>query len=138
DALTHEIVERRAPVLIRDAITDPRGGLSALRAWKVRAILGVPILHGERVIGLLYLDNAGALHPYTDAQVEAAAAVGGLAGAALARCEADARLRAERDAAVRQCRLLRRAALADSRFGQVVLGGGGVGGIVGALAELTA
>ena len=59
DLITREIVETHAPVLIRDTLTDPRAAQGALRAWKVRAILGVPLLHGDEVTGLLYLDPAG-------------------------------------------------------------------------------
>src|ERR1700712_4159634 len=45
DAFTRELVETGAPVLIGDALTDPRARQGTLRAWKLRTVLGVPLLH---------------------------------------------------------------------------------------------
>jgi sugar diacid utilization regulator len=47
------------------------------------------------------------------------------------------RLRRQLDTATRQNRLLRGVAIADGRFARVVLDGGGLGGVVAVLAELT-
>ncbi len=137
DAFTREVIETRAPVLIEDTLTDPRAAQSTLRAWKIRTILGVPLVHGESVVGLLFLDPAGAPFAFTNAHVEAAGAIGRLAGDLLASRAAATAAREERDTLDRQNRLLRGASLADRRFGQAVLDGVGIGGIVAALAELT-
>ena len=137
DRITREIVETRAPVLIRDALTDPRAAQGALRAWKVRTVLGLPLLHGDDVTGVLYLDPGGAPATFTDAGVEAAAAIGRIAGELLgARAAFDA-VRAERDRLERRNKLMCGASLAERRFGQAVLEGAGVGGIIAALAHLT-
>ena len=137
DAFTREIVGTRSPVLIEDTLTDPRAAQSTLRAWKIRTILGVPLLHGERVVGVLFVDPAGAPFAFTPDHVEAVAAIGRIAGELLAGRAASSALREERDTLDRQNRLLRGASLADRRFGQAVLDGAGIGGIVAALAELT-
>src|SRR5919112_100396 len=70
DAFTREIVVTAAPVLIRDTRTDPRGAQSALRAWKVRAVLGAPLLHEGEVLGVVFFDNAEEPHPYAPVHVE--------------------------------------------------------------------
>jgi len=118
DAFTREVVETRAPV-------------------QARAVLGVPVVHGDEVVGLLLLGDGDAAHPYAPEQIEAAAAAGRLAGEALARLEQLERLRRQLDTATRQNRLLRGVSIADGRFTRVVLDGGGLGGVVEVLAELT-
>lgn len=137
DAFTREIVVTRMPVLIADALNDPRAAQGVLRAWGVCTILGVPILHGDEVTGLLFLDPAGTPFAFTDDQVEAAGAIGRLAGDLLAARAAAMAAHARGDVLARQNRLLRGASLADRRFGQAVLAGAGVAGVIGALAELT-
>jgi sugar diacid utilization regulator/GAF domain-containing protein len=137
DSFTREIVATAAPVLIRDTLTDPRGAQSALRSWKVRSVLGVPLLHDRDVIGVMFLDNAEQQHPYAPAHLELAAAVGRLAGALVANALAAERLRLRGDTAARQNRLLRCATTADNRFSHVVINGGGLRSIATVLAELT-
>ena len=137
DTFTRELVQTRAPVLIEDAPTDPRGAQSQLHAWKIRTVLGVPLVHGDRVLGLLFLDPAGAPFAFTDDHVEAATAIGRIAGDLLAARAAASAGREQRDTLDRQNRLLRSASLADRRFGQAVLDGAGIGGVIAALAELT-
>src|SRR3954466_1238599 len=130
DAITREILETHAPVLIRDTLTDPRAAQGALRTWKVRTVLGVPLLHGDEVTGLLYLDPAGAPASFSEAAMEGAAAIGRIAGELLGTRAAFDAVRAERDTLERRNRLLCGASLAERRFGQAVLEGAGVGGIV--------
>jgi sugar diacid utilization regulator len=137
DAFTREVIETRAPVLIEDTLSDPRAAQSTLRAWKIRTILGVPLVHGETVLGLLFLDPAGAPFAFTSDQVEATGAIGRLAGDLLAARAAATSAREERDTLDRQNRLLRGASLADRRFGQAVLDGAGIGGVIATLADLT-
>lgn len=137
DALTRAIVETRAPVLIADTLSDLRAAQSTLRAWKVRTVLGVPLVHGDEVLGLLFLDPAGTRFTFSPADVEAVGAIGQLAGDLLATRAWLASGRAELEALERQNRLLRGASLADRRFGQSVLDGEGIHGVVASLAELT-
>jgi sugar diacid utilization regulator len=137
DSFTREIVATAAPVLIRDTQTDPRAAQSALRHWKVRAVLGVPLLHERDVIGVLFFDNAERPHPYAPAHVEIAASAGRLMGALVAQALAAERLRLRVETATRQNRLLRCATTADNRFSHVVINGGGLRAIAAVLAELT-
>lgn len=137
DAITAEIVRNRAPCLIRDARSDPRAARTAVREWSVRSLLGVPMLHGGEVVGLLILDNADEPHPYGQAHIEIATALADLGAAALMRVQAAAQHRAQLETATRQNRLLRGAATADHRLGQVLLGGGGLRSFARVIAELT-
>jgi sugar diacid utilization regulator len=137
DPFTREIVATAAPVLIRDTRTDPRGAQSALRTWKVRAVLGVPLLHEGEVLGVLFFDNAEEHHAYAPVHVEIAAAAGRLAGGLIGRALETERLRQRADTAARQNRLLRCATTADNRFSNVVVDGGGLRAIATVLAELT-
>src|SRR4051794_23671954 len=137
DLITREILETHAPVLIRDTLTDPRAAQSALRTWKVHTVLGVPLLHGDEVTGLVYLDPAGTPAAFSEAAIESAAAVGRIAGELLGARAAFAALREERDALERRHKLLCGVSLAERRFSHAVLEGAGVAGIVAALAQLT-
>ncbi|MBS1892728.1 MAG: GAF domain-containing protein, partial [Actinobacteria bacterium] len=44
DRFTHEIVATKAPVIITDALHDPRPVKATMREWNVRSMLGVPML----------------------------------------------------------------------------------------------
>jgi sugar diacid utilization regulator/GAF domain-containing protein len=137
DSFTREIVATAAPVLIRDTQTDPRGAQSALRTWKVRAVLGAPLLHEREVVGVLFFDNAEHPHPYAPVHVEIAAAAGRLAGCLIGQALAAQRLQQRADTAARQNQLLRLATTADNRFSHAIVAGGGLRSIAGVLAELT-
>src|SRR5262245_19489688 len=54
DAFTREILETKAPVVIRDAQRDPLPIRSTMRAWNIRAMMGVPMLLSGEVIGLIF------------------------------------------------------------------------------------
>lgn len=137
DAFTREIVKTRMPVLIRDVASDPRAAQGTLRNWHVRAVLGVPMLIGEDLIGVLFLDNVDRPYPYTSDQVAAATDLAALAAGAVANTREAERTRTRLATVVRQNRLLRHAATVDHRLHRVVLGGGGVRAIVQELAEVT-
>ena len=62
DRFTKEIVARKRPVLITDAQHDPRPIRSAMRAWDVRSMLGVPMVERGEVTGLIFLDNGDVPH----------------------------------------------------------------------------
>jgi PAS domain S-box-containing protein len=56
-----EVVRRRAPLLIRDASTDPRVRDPALHGdTGVHALYGVPLLHGGEVVGVAKLASRSA------------------------------------------------------------------------------
>jgi sugar diacid utilization regulator len=137
DAITQEILRTRAPVLIRDTRADPRAAQASVRTWRVRSLLGVPMLAGQEIVGLLFFDNARDAHPYSPADVEIASTVARLLAGAVAQDKAVAQLRAQAELAVRQNRLLRNTAAAEHRLSQTLLEGGGLPAVVALVAELT-
>ncbi|UTI62337.1 helix-turn-helix domain-containing protein [Paraconexibacter antarcticus] len=137
DAITRDIVAGAAPVFIRDTAADPRTSLMAIRHWHVRTLLGLPLSHDGEVIGVAMVDNGQRAYPYRPEQMAAAAALADAAGAAIGRAREARQLRAQMETVARQNRLLRDASTADQRLAQIVLTGGGLGAIAGAVAELT-
>jgi sugar diacid utilization regulator len=137
DRFTREILRTRAPVLLRDALADPRPIRSTMRAWNVRAMLGVPMLLRGEVIGILFLDNEDVPHPFTRAQQELSATFANLAAIAIGQAQLTSTLRRTIRTAAHQNRLLRRGAEVDERLTQLILDGANLREIAGAVSELT-
>ena len=93
DRFTQEIVAQRRPVLITDAQHDPRPIRSAMRAWDVHSMLGVPMVERGVVTGLIFLDNGDVPHTFSDHQQEVAATFANLAGIAISQARRSAELR---------------------------------------------
>ena len=137
DRFTQEIVWTKRPVLVGNAISDPRPIHSAMRAWHVRSMLGVPmILHGE-VMGIFFLDNEETPHPFTGAQQALAAVFANLAAAAIIQAQLTARLRSSLQTTARQNQLLRQASVLDERLTNLVLEGANLRQIAQTVSELT-
>jgi sugar diacid utilization regulator len=83
DLFTAEIIRTSAPVLVRDAANDPRTIQRTMRQWGVRDMLGVPLVVDSEVIGIIYVDNQGNYHEYTDRDVKLAQAFAGLSALAV-------------------------------------------------------
>src|SRR4051794_24600841 len=79
DRFTHEIVATRAPVLIADAQHDARPMRRVMRRWNVRSMLGVPMVVGDEVRGLMFLDDIERPHEFTPAQQTLASAFADMA-----------------------------------------------------------
>lgn len=137
DRFTREIVETGQPVLISDARVDPRPVRSTVRAWDIRSMLGVPLTRDNEVIGLAFVDDEGSIHRFSEADYEAAAAFGELAGGAVGQALATAGARASLQAVTRQNQLLRRAAALDERLTRLAVDGGGLDDILSVVAERT-
>jgi sugar diacid utilization regulator len=137
DRFTREIVETCQPVLISDARVDPRPVRSTVRAWDIRSMLGVPLICDNDVIGLAFADDEGCIHRFSDADYEAAAAFGQLAGGAVGQALATVGARASLRAVTRQNQLLRRAAALDERLTRLAVDGGGLEEILSVVAERT-
>jgi sugar diacid utilization regulator len=137
DEITRELVRAGAPLVIRDTDSDPRAARAAIRAWKLRSLLAVPMLAGGEVIGLMIFDNACELHPYTPADVEIATAIASLAAGTVVQSQLAEQLKAKLETATRQNLLLRRTATAEHRLSDALLRGGGLSAVVELVAELT-
>jgi sugar diacid utilization regulator/GAF domain-containing protein len=137
DRFTREIVDSQRPVVVSNALDDPRTIRSTMRAWNVRSILGVPmVLHGQ-VIGIVFLDNDGASRAFSRTDCEVASTFADLAAVAISHARMTADLRSSVELAAKQNRLLRRAAASDERLSRLVLEGGDLQEIADAVAELT-
>jgi len=137
DQFTREILETRRPVLLRDARDDPRPVRSTMREWRVHSVLGVPMVLGEEVIGLVFLDDVGRSHEFTETDQELCAAFANLAATAIVQSELTTELRGALETTARQNTALRRAASIDDRLSTLVLDGANLSQIAQQVAELT-
>lgn len=137
DQITRELVATRKPLLIRDARSDPRAQTTAVRTWKLRSLLGVPMVAGEDVLGLLMLDNGPDLHRYESVDVEIATAFAALAASVVTVLRQRHEERRQLETACRQNALLRRTTMAEHRLGEAILRGGGLESIVQLAADLS-
>ena len=137
DRFTQEIVESRRPVVVSNALDDPRTIRSTMRAWNVRSILGVPMVLRGQVIGIVFLDNDGESRAFSQADCEVASTFADLAAVAISQVRMTAELRSSVELAATQNRLLRRASATDERLSRLVLEGGDLSEIAVAVAELT-
>lgn len=135
DGFTREILETRAPVLVPDALRDPRPVRSAMRTWGVRAMLGIPMLLGDEVIGIVYLDDTERPNPFDDQIVDLGAAFASLAAVAIAQARANDEVRGHLVRLARQNEQLRRIGRLDDQLDDVALRGAGLAEIVAATAR---
>src|SRR4051794_19377038 len=136
DRFTHEILATRAPVLVADAPRDPRPIRAIVRHWNIRSILGVPMIVGDEVRGLMFLDDIERPHEFTPAQQTLASAFADMAAVAIATAQrADALTQSVRTVA-RQNNLLRRAVAMEERLTALALRGGTIRDVTAMLTEL--
>ena len=137
DRFTREIVRTRCPVVIDDAQRDARAIRSTMREWRVRSMMGVPIVLRDQVLGIFYLDSEDEQRAFSVADRDLAMAFADLAAVAIFQSELIEGLNAGRVAVSKQNQALRRAAALDDRLARLVIDGGGLGQIVDTVAELT-
>ena len=138
DGFTREILAKKQPVLIRNAKSDPRPVRSTMREWDVQSMLGVPMVHNQEVIGLLFLDNADEPHDYLPAEQEMAATFANLAAIAVSQSQRTAHLASSFKTVARQTKLLRKSSAIEDRLTNLVLDGAGMSEIASTVASLTA
>jgi GAF domain-containing protein len=137
DGFTHEIVETKRPVIVTDALLDPRPIRSTMQAWNVRAMAGVPMVLRGDVIGIVFLDAPERRCAFTDETIRLASTFADLAAVAISQAQMTGELRKSLGTVARQNRLLRRAHAVDDRLGSLALDGAGFGDIAKAVADLT-
>jgi two-component system NtrC family sensor kinase len=91
DSLAGEVLHTQQPILINE--DTPR---KIQTAYLVRTLIYVPLVVGERAIGVLGVDNRAAGKPLTAADVETLAALAQYAGIAIENARLHARTEAER------------------------------------------
>lgn len=72
DRFSQEVITSKGPVVIQDALNDPRPHHSTMTRWDVRAMLGVPLVFDDEVIGLIFVDSRGREHHFTTEDIEVA------------------------------------------------------------------
>lgn len=137
DRFTREILETLAPVVIADTRTDARPVRSTMQRWHVQAMLGVPLVLRGSVLGVLYLDDEGRRHAFSEEDVSVAAVFANLAAIVVAHVRATAELRTTLGTVAKQNAALRRAAVAENRLAELVLDGADFDEIAQSVAELT-
>jgi sugar diacid utilization regulator len=137
DGFTQEILRTQKPVLIGNAQADPRPVRSAMLEWKVRSMLGVPMILRGDVIGLLFLDNEDVPHDYTPEEQELAQTFANLAAIAISQAQLTADQRSALSTVAQQNAILRRAAALEDRLTTLVLEGADLAEIARAVTELT-
>lgn len=137
DAFTQEIVTTKAPVIVQHAATDPRVFQSTVRDWKVRSMMGVPMLIRGEVIGIITLDPQDRPHRFTEADCETAAGFANLSAVAVAQAQASAELRETMRTVDRQNRVLRRVSAVEDRLTSLALEGRDLTEVATTVAELT-
>lgn len=137
DGFTREIVETKQPVLVSNALIDPRPIRSTMRAWNIRSMLGVPMVLRGEVIGIVFLDTEDEHHAFDASTCEIASTFADLAAAAISQTQMTADLRTSLGTVTRQNDLLRKAAAIDERLNRLVLEGTSLREIAHAVAELT-
>jgi GAF domain-containing protein len=137
DRLTQEVLASRQPVFVRDAPNDPRTVRSIMQMWGVRSILGVPMIVRDDVVGILYLDNEQAPHPFNGEQQALALTFSHLAGVAIQQAQRAVELRANLQTVARQNELLRHSTAIEEKLTKLVLEGGTLADIASAASDLT-
>jgi sugar diacid utilization regulator len=137
DRFTQEIVATKRPVLIRDTLRDPRPIRSTMRAWNIRAMLGVPMLASGEIVGICYLDNGDEPHPFSTDHIEIASTFANLAALAIIQAQLQHQRRTSLQTVARQNELLRRARELDERLTRLVVDGASLADVAATVGTLT-
>lgn len=138
DHFSREVINKRAPVLIDDVPRDPRPHRRTMEYWRVRAMLGVPLVFDEEVIGLIFVDNVQQEHVYTDEDVALAELFARLGALFIRQAMLNARLKNKAAEVVRQKNALAYLADVHQKLTNAVLDGADIQSVVNLLSELSA
>ncbi len=136
DDFTHQIVEYKRPVLVTDACHDPRTIRRTMQQWGVRDMLGVPLVVAEDVIGIIYIDNLGNEHQYTEEEIQVTQTFASLAALAIRQASLFSRLYHRAAVIDQQRRSLHQVAAAHERLTHAVLSGMDLDAIVEMVATI--
>jgi GAF domain-containing protein/sugar diacid utilization regulator len=130
DGFTREIVETKQPVVIINAMSDPRAVRSAMRDWNTQSVMGVPMLLRDDVIGLMFVDDEGRRTDFSESAQELAMAFAGLAAIAIDQAQLNEKFRSTLETVARQNRLLRRAQALEDELSLLLIEGSSLQGTV--------
>jgi sugar diacid utilization regulator len=135
DLFTSEVVRTAAPVLIENASHDPRPIQSTMRKWGIQAMLGVPLVVDNEVIGIIFVDNEGVHHDYTSRDVGLAQAFAGLSALAVFQTWLYQRLESRTKIIDRQRQVLEKSEAIHNLVTQAVLAGADIDAILRLLSD---
>ncbi|HEY1968053.1 MAG TPA: GAF domain-containing protein [Pseudonocardia sp.] len=136
DEFTREIVRTRRPVMVVNTMVDPRPLQSAMRRWRAKSVLGVPMILRDEVIGVLCLDSEDVTAEFSSHDQELALTFSELAATAVNQVQLTTRLRASLDTQAEQLSMLQEAARMEGQLTEILLRGWGVREIVETVSRL--
>jgi sugar diacid utilization regulator len=136
DRFTAEIVESRSPVVVRDAVHDPRTIQRTMRRWGVQTMLGVPLVVEGEVIGIIYVDDQGVTREFTERDIKLAQAFAGLSALAVRQGWLYKQLAERAKTIDYQRRVLGDTTVVHSRVTRAVLDGADIEAILSLIVEL--
>lgn len=137
DRFTQEIVETKKPVVLANAVSDPRAVRSAMRAWSTQSVMGVPMILHDEVIGLMIIDDGPRRMAFPQVAQDLGMAFAGLAASAIDQAQLNARHRTALETVARQNRLLRRASGLEEELSALLIDGSGLQGTVDLVSKTT-
>jgi len=138
DLFSQEVIRTKAPVVITDALNDPRPHRRTMAHWDVRAMLGVPLIFDDDVIGLIFVDTRGREHRFTPQDIEIARMFARLSALFISQAILNARLRGQAAEIARKNSTLAYLADVHHKLTSVVLEGADITTVVRLLSELAA
>lgn len=137
DRIGQEVVASRRPVILTNARQDPRAIRATMHFWKIRSMLGVPMVVGDDVVGIMYLDTAEKQETFTGRAVERATIAANLAGFIVAQTMAVSAGRRRLDKLSEKARFADQLASAEDRLAELFIEGGSLTELTATVAELT-
>lgn len=137
DRFTGELVRTGRPVHIANARMDPRPVRKTVLDWDLRAVLGIPMVAEEEVVGLVFLDDPGSRHGFDHGDEELAAALVDLLGAVVRQARSAEVLRGTAAQVARQNRVLMRTNSLQARLTELALDARNVGDLAEAVTSVT-
>lgn len=138
DRFTREIAQTKQPVVLSNAMTDPRTISSTMREWGVVSMLGVPMVLNDEVIGILFADSKDERREFTEQEREVASAFATLAAIAVQQAQLMGDLRGAHATLAQQNKVLKSAAVVDEKLTRLVIDGCDIGEIAATVASLVA
>ncbi|MBA4021628.1 MAG: CdaR family transcriptional regulator [Gordonia sp.] len=138
DLFSQEVISTKQPVVIHDALNDPRPHHRTMAHWDVRAMLGVPLIFDDEVIGLIFVDTRGREHRYTDEDIEVARLFAKLSALFISQAMLNARLRGQAAEIARNNATLAYLGDVHHKLTSAVLEGADITTVVRLLSELSA
>lgn len=138
DGITRELLETRRPVVVARAQQDRRMVRSTARYWDIHSIMAVPMTLDDEVTGVIFLDDPGTRHTFTEEDEELAMRFAELSGGAVAQAQARIELHSQLEAAGRQLTTLRRARAVDEHLTKLVVEGRPLRDLIATLADVLA